>query len=307
MKRLCLFLFFYSFLVNRSFAQVEEEIYIINIEDRIDLSHSPPIAKINIKRKLSKKTYQTLTSQVMDSIKFYKGDCAKIIYYDDGAAVEMEKNWKWPDYIRAEIYSLNADYKDVVISEIKHNQKIRDSILENRTAWQKIFNIDPVKKEKEKHASKWAVKEFFKSIPSDSIKKGFFEIGGMGGADYLFLLANINLSSDLYLINSRSNKISINNKLGVLAGFGLILYDYPSIKYHRRISNSWITISFGREFNKYRSADQWSYRVIDYRIDLGLKMYKRKNLAMEIYLPLRIDDEIPVYFTGPSINWTYIF
>jgi len=305
--------FFLCSFSGNLFSQTEiPEVLVINYIDSIDLSESTLIKEIRIKRKIFNKPYEKLVEHLIDSTKTYGGNCLKINYFDDGDTIHMEKNWKWPIYLKASIHDLDASKRDRVFQELQRIENELDSIYENRTEWQKFFNVDPIKKAKEKKLRKEEAEEFFKSIETDSIKKGIFEIGGLGGMDYLICM-NINLTAGLYVFNGKSNKLSINYKTGFLMCIGgNAYYQYPALKYHRRISNHWITASLGREFDIIYSRSGQEKHKVDYRVDVGLKMYKQKNLAMEIYFPLRInnvriDSKIPIYFTGPSMNWTYLF
>jgi len=307
----CFLLIFLFTTLNLFGQEKDKKVHIINFENDVELYNSELIKEIRIKKKFRKKTYQRLIDQVVDSTKIYGGDCIKITYYDDSDNVQMESKFKWPNHLVAEIYNLNPQYKNTIISEINRIKAERDSIFENRTAWQKLWNIDPIKRAKEKKENKASFKEFFQSLPNDSIKSGFFEIGGMGGVDYLFLMANLNVSAELYIIPGKSNKISLSNRSGGLAGIAptVIVYTYPSLKYHHRISNLWATISFGRAYTAYYDGieEEWQNREIDYRVDIGLRVYKKRQMSFEIYFPIRIDNEIPAYFTGPNINYYYKF
>lgn len=150
-----------------------------------------------------------------------------------------------------------------------------------------------------------------KSIESDSINWPIIEIGGGAGLEYFALLYNLNIAADLYLINRKNYKISISNRSGLIAGIGpgALIYTFPSIKYQQNISNYWLLLGIGREYGKIVSGfdiDNENYQL-DYRIDLGLRIYNSANSSVEFYVPIRGGDRFPWYFTGLSVNYYFMF
>ncbi len=294
------------------YGQVKDEnVHVVNYYDSTNLYNSELLKEIRIKKNLLKKTYETLVDQAIDSAILYGGNCIQITYYDGSDALKLEQDFRWSNYMIANIYRLNSKYSDTIISEIERLKAKRDSIFENRTVWQILFDINPILVEREriKKENSKPSKAFYLSISSDSIKSGIVEIGGGGGFDYLFLMMNLNVSAEFYLFQGRSNKVSISNKSGLLFGIAPIqlYYTYPAIKYHFDISDIWFTVSFGREFYTYYNIEKkdWLSQTVDYRLDFGFRIYETDRISIEYYIPIRIGNVIPSYYSGISMNLYY--
>lgn len=131
-----------------------------------------------------------------------------------------------------------------------------------------------------------------------------FLFGVGAGNDYI-LFGNIYAFIEYYVLNGTSFGISLHNKIGAMFPWALICYDYPSIKLHKKIFKLWLSLSFGREYTYMKSEYKNCYQTIDYRIDLGLRTFTMSNFPVEVSIPIRVDDELPIYWTG--INFTVSF
>ncbi len=142
-----------------------------------------------------------------------------------------------------------------------------------------------------------------RSIPTDKITKCFVEFGGGVGADYLILWGSFNANLNIYPIQFKHFKMSINNEVGIMLPWARILYYYPSTQIHFPIKDYWFLIGVGREYTEVKnSSDEIFNRVVDYRIDLGLKVYASDYFTTTFTVPIRIDDEITAYYTGILIK-----
>ena len=148
-----------------------------------------------------------------------------------------------------------------------------------------------------------------KSIPSSAINRNYLELGGGAGIEDFGLLYNINVSTDLYLLRCKNSRISLANRTGLMGGIapGVIYYTYPSIKFQQNIFNYWLLFNIGREYGRIKSGFDVSDEnyQLDFRIDIGLRIYRKANSAIEVYIPIRIGEAFPWYLTGVSMNYYF--
>lgn len=224
--------------------------------------------------------YEILRTRAIDSLLNYEGNILRICSFTGGMRVEFHK------------------LDDITFNSIERQIKYFDN------KQQKILKEHPLSKEKLKYndlTPKPPEEQFWFTIPRDSTIENRIEIGIYGGSD---ILAGFNLHNNIevHILNTSFGKISISNKVGIMlvaAGYGLY-YDSPGLKLSIPITKFWFTIIYSKEFIRYSGDIGNSQRtdVIDKRIDIGLKMYKPKDLSFEIYYPLRLDKEVIDWYTG---------
>ena len=122
------------------------------------------------------------------------------------------------------------------------------------------------------------------------------EFGGGVGTDYLILWGTLIANINVYPIQFRHFKISVNNEVGILVPCARILYYYPSAQMHFHIKDRWFLLGMGREYTNVKTDLKQFDRTIDYRIDIGMKFYTSDNSTVTFTIPLRIDDEIPILY-----------
>ncbi|MDF1698761.1 MAG: hypothetical protein P1U56_23105 [Saprospiraceae bacterium] len=128
-KAIILFLFIgLSGVLN---GQINADIILIPLEDKITIPDSNFTKEIHIKRGVFKKSRTKLIEQAIDSTKWYDGNCLKITYYDDRENTTITKG-EIPDYLSAKIYKLDEDKKEEYRKGIERNQLRRDSVLIHR-------------------------------------------------------------------------------------------------------------------------------------------------------------------------------
>ena len=153
-------------------------------------------------------------------------------------------------------------------------------------------------------------KIIFTSLKSPSPHtKSILDLGGGGSLEYLALMMNLNLAADFYFLNFENVKLSISNRSGFVGGiapWGLI-YTYPSIKYQQNISGYWLTFNLGREYGNFISGNENSYDnyQVDYRIDIGLRIYKSSHHCIEFFVPIRKNAPHTFYSIGIGLNHYY--
>lgn len=238
--------------------------------------------------------YSVFLSRAIDSLILQEGNVLKIVKCTDSstnsgslAAMDIEI-YKVDENTFYDLYKLHEEVKK------KHKKR-----LEN-LPWIMKGTIT-------KYEDGWYKENRFKSwysIPRDSTTGKYLELGVSAGMDIILAL-NIHVNAELYLLNSSRFKISFSNKAGIMAvpmGEYSITYNSPGIKIGIPIKNVWLTGTFGKEYLRYHVEDEfYSGRksdVIDKRIDIGLKFYKSKKRSIEVYYPLRLDDDIISWWTG---------
>ncbi|MEM8528895.1 MAG: hypothetical protein AAGG68_29945 [Bacteroidota bacterium] len=166
----------------------------------------------------------------------------------------------------------------------------------------------PIKKE-DKTPKKLLI-DRVRSVSSDSIPRAWIDVGGGGGIEYFALMYNMNLSVDFHIMNLKNAKLSLSNRTGLYGGIAPvgIFYTYPAIKYQQNISNVWLALSFGREYGNISSGESniRNYQL-DFRFDVGLKIYDTSRFSTELYVPVRIGNAFPWYFTGINMTCYYRF
>ncbi|HHB78093.1 MAG TPA: hypothetical protein ENK85_02525 [Saprospiraceae bacterium] len=296
-----IFIFTLVLLVHHSFLFAQAEDFLIfNIDEEIELSGQTFIGDLVIRRKRlieNPKPYSRYIAQAVDSVKRNGGNCLKVTGYCQSSKIQYPGG-RCSAYLMAKMYRIDTmswDSLSLLGSRYKQSYRQRNLDLIDFMLPKSVFSL--------RRRQNKGVPEvpFFKGIPIDFVSDGRFEIGVTAGLDYL-LLFNGGIVADVFVVNGRSFKLSLNNKAGFMIGFGALLYEYPSVKIHARYSNIWFTSSFGREFTRV-AIDENNYynRTIDYRMDLGVKMYKRKNESIELSVPLRVDEEIPIFLTGVQL------
>jgi len=242
----------------------------------------------------SNNEYGVFLSRAIDSLILREGNVLKIVKYtnsstNSGSLATMDiEIYKVDENTFYDLYMLHEKVKK------KHKKR-----LEN-LPWIMKQSIT-------KYEDGWYKENRFKSwysIPRDSTTGKYLELGGSAGVDIILAL-NLHLNAELYLWNSSWFKISLSNKAGIMAvpmGEYSITYTSPGIKIAFPIKNVWLTGTFGKEYLRYHIEDEfYSGRktdIIDKRIDIGLKFYKSKTKSIEVYYPLRLDDDIIPWWTG---------
>lgn len=233
-------------------------------------------------------TYGKLLKTAIDSTKINKCNILKVV------DVNSENH-----IIRAELYHLDNKAYAQINRRLHHIEKQHQERY-NEISWIRKITVN-------KYEDNWYRENRFKSwssIPRDSTTAKYIEVGIAGGMD-IILAMNLHVNTELYLLNTSFVKISLSNKAGVMLvpmGEYYITYDSPGIKFSAPIKNVWLTATFGKEYLRYHVNDE-NYSgikkdVIDKRIDLGLKFYKTKELSLEFYYPLRLDDDVIPWWTG---------
>jgi len=246
----------------------------------------------------SNNEYEVFLSRAIDSMLVKGGNVLKVLEcttddfnhsYNSRSLVEM----------KVEIYQLDEnEYYDLYLQheEIKNKHEKRYEDL----SWIR-------KKTVTKYDDGWYAENRFKSwysIPRDSTTGKYLELGVSAGSDILFAL-NMHFNTELYLLNKPYVKVSLSNKVGfmwvALAEYA-ITYDAPGIKLAVPIKNVWLTATYGKEFLRYHVPQEGlsvpKKDVIDKRLDIGLKFYKSKTKSIEVYYPLRLDDDVIPWWTG---------
>ncbi|MBV7441657.1 hypothetical protein KRX57_09510 [Weeksellaceae bacterium TAE3-ERU29] len=92
-------------------AQEKSEVLIIEPDADIALPKDKLVKKLRIKSGIFKKSNKKLLRQCVDSTKYYRGNCFKVTYYDndDDELLFFKDRYRYPDYIRGEIYTLDED------------------------------------------------------------------------------------------------------------------------------------------------------------------------------------------------------
>ena len=233
-------------------------------------------------------TYGKLLKTAIDSTKINKCNILKVV------DVNSENH-----IIRAELYHLDNKAYAQINRRLHHIEKQHQERY-NEISWIRKITVN-------KYEDNWYRENRFKSwssIPRDSTTAKYIEVGIAGGMD-IILAMNLHVNTELYLLNTSFVKISLSNKAGVMLvpmGEYYITYDSPGIKFSVPIKNVWLTATFGKEYLRYHVNDE-NYSgikkdVIDKRIDLGLKFYKTKEISLEFYYPLRLDDDVIPWWTG---------
>jgi len=277
------------------FAQELDSLKIIHEGYDSELYDSKLVKEIKIKQKLFKKNYREFLQQAIDSCIYYNADIIKVNKYVPRDEVIFKQ-----DVLIADLYQVDRIYKDTIFNTINEMNLKREK---NRTFFQKLTRTYPSPKKEEKEPFLVRIK----SVESDSIRKSFLDIGGGVGIEYLALLYNINASADFYLLNLKNTKVSISNRSGIIAGIspGVIYYTFPSIKYQQNFYGYWLALSLGREYGKIVTGIDKDNYHLDFRIDLGLRIYNKPRSSIEFYVPIRIGEQFPWYFTGISMNYYY--
>lgn len=298
----------YAFSV---FAQADSMV-VFQICDDVDLSDSLLVQKLTLRSKsiLFQAGYDKDVSRMVKMASEY-GNCLKITDFCFEGFEDAPQ--ACPFGLKGDVYRIDSKSLDSL-------RLLANQYHENRPNWMKKRKLKYwIKKdeywanlgfdcsvgiEKKERAS--LREEFLVGLPVDSISKSHLEIGFVEGGDYL-LFGSVGVEVAVYVYDGASFKLSVNNKAGWLLGFGSLNYDYPSIKLHARRSNIWLTSSLGREFTHVFTQGGGFYRTIDYRLDLGLRVFKKSHSANEISVPIRFDDELPVFFTGVLFIHSYRF
>lgn len=104
-------------------------------------------------------------------------------------------------------------------------------------------------------------------------------------------------------VSNEKIRITIDNLFAVSVPWMVYeRYYYPSIRVYFKHKNIWLGVSYGKEFSKvtdlFDNPGEEVTRIINHRMDIGLVHEINRHFNFEWNLPVRIDDEIPVYATG---------
>jgi hypothetical protein len=150
--------------------------------------------------------------------------------------------------------------------------------------------------------------KWYQGLSQELVKPSRIELGYGTGVEVNLIGIHADLSADFYLTQGIKNRLSIHNKSGVgaLAHLALYPYTYPAIKYQHGFSKSWLVLSAGYEiayFHPFNDDDR--YWTTSLRMDLGYKIYKKSNKAIEFYVPIRAKRAEILYPVGLLIMFSY--
>ena len=284
-------------LLNSTFGQKTYLPKIIHYGYDTKLFESKLVSELSINQGIFKKSYPKLIDEIIDSCYVYNCDFIKINTYKDDA------QYKQPILTTA-LYQTDEIHRLKIFGSIDSLNQQRE---DKRNFIRRITGTYP--KPKNETEEKIPFSERIRSIEAESIRKSLFEVGGGIGIEYFALLYNINAAADINLVDRKKFKINISNRTGVIGGIapGVIIYTFPSVKYQHNVSNYWFVLNVGREYGKILNgfySENENYQL-NYRIDLGLRIFRSKNSIIEFYIPIRSGEIFPWYFTGLNLNYYY--
>lgn len=147
----------------------------------------------------------------------------------------------------------------------------------------------------------------FLSSRSDSIKKHLVGIRIGFGIDHILIL---NGQVGVYIMpySSSKTRVSLENSVGLFIPWLIYeRYYYPSIRLYQKIKKgTWVSCSYGKEFSRvtdlFDEPRKEFTRTINHRLDIGLIYEINDRYNLEFNMPIRIDEEIPIYLTGINVS-----
>lgn len=149
----------------------------------------------------------------------------------------------------------------------------------------------------------------FSTSSEARLKHQFFGLRLGAGLDPLIIPNGL---AGIYFMPISNDKfrVALDNLVAVsIPWMVYTFYYYPSIRLSIKHQKVWLGASYGKEFSTvtdlFDNHGEKVSRVINHRIDLGVAYEINRYFDFEWSIPVRIDDEIPIYLTG--INATFIY
>ncbi len=140
-------------------------------------------------------------------------------------------------------------------------------------------------------------------------KNSFWEIGIGAGMDFI-LFPHYNLHVNAYVLNTRNLRVSVKNQVAIHMPILIFMQTYyPSVQVQNKYRGLWYTVAAGREFIRISSfeGNKPAYHRVDRRFDIGVRWEESSSYYYGFSIPIRLDHDVPWFFTGYNFTAGYRF